>query len=342
MSIESEVFLRTHADFGKLQIYGFQIDGDVYLYSKNIMNDNFRVDIVIDKVGSVTGKIYDLQMQEEYISFRLKDNVGEFVGRVREEFKSILVDIRDKCFVKDYFMSAQANRITNLIQNTYHDAPEFLWSKFPGYGVFKNPDNHKWYAAILNVESSKIDKNSSGEVEIINVKLNEEKIPKLLMKKGFYPSYHMNKKNWVTIILDNTIGDEEILGYIQESHGYTESPAEWIVPANSKYFDIIDHLKNTDTVIWKQTNDVKIGDIVYLYVGVPYSAILYKLAAMEVNIPYEYKDQYITMRRAMKLKLLKRYGREEFPLERLKEYGVKAVRSARSMPEKLSKELNRS
>ena len=79
MSIESEVFLRTHADFGKLQIYGFQIDGDVYLYSKNIMNDNFRVDIVIDKAGSVTGKIYDLQMQEEYISFRLKDNVGRCV-----------------------------------------------------------------------------------------------------------------------------------------------------------------------------------------------------------------------------------------------------------------------
>lgn len=109
------------------------------------------------------------------------------MGRVREEFKSILVDIRDKCFVKDYFMSDQANRITNLIQNTYPDAPEFLWSKFPGYGVFKNPDNHKWYAAILNVESSKIDKNSSGEVEIINVKLNEEKNTQIADEKGVLP-----------------------------------------------------------------------------------------------------------------------------------------------------------
>ena len=31
----------------------------------------------------------------------------------------------------------------------------------------------------------------------------------------------MNKKKWITIILDNTIEDEEIIAYIKESYNLT-------------------------------------------------------------------------------------------------------------------------
>lgn len=32
----------------------------------------------------------------------------------------------------------------------------------------------------------------------------------------------MNKKNWISIILDNTLSDDEIMSYIEESHRFTE------------------------------------------------------------------------------------------------------------------------
>ena len=32
----------------------------------------------------------------------------------------------------------------------------------------------------------------------------------------------MNKKNWLTIILDDTIPDTEILKYLEESYNYTK------------------------------------------------------------------------------------------------------------------------
>ena len=73
----------------------------------------------------------------------------------------------------------------------------------------------------MNISIGKISQ-GDYEVEIINVKLNEEKIKKLLKQKGFYQAYHMNKKNWISIILDNTLSDDEIMTYIEESHRFTE------------------------------------------------------------------------------------------------------------------------
>ena len=74
----------------------------------------------------------------------------------------------------------------------------------------------------MNLKRGKIENNDNIEkVEVINLKLSEEKISQLLNKKGFYKAYHMNKKKWITIILDNTIEDEEIIAYIKESYNLT-------------------------------------------------------------------------------------------------------------------------
>lgn len=69
----------------------------------------------------------------------------------------------------------------------------------------------------MNIDKSKITKGSK-EVEIINLKIPEEEIKTLLTKKGYYEAYHMNKKYWLTIILDDTLPDEEIIKYIDISY----------------------------------------------------------------------------------------------------------------------------
>lgn len=66
------------------------------------------------------------------------------------------------------------------------------------------------------------DSDNMEEVEVINLKLNEDTITNLLNKKGYYKAYHMNKKKWITIILDDTVKDEEIIFYIQESYNLTQ------------------------------------------------------------------------------------------------------------------------
>ena len=75
----------------------------------------------------------------------------------------------------------------------------------------------------MNIDKSKLVESSTGEVEIIDIKLEPTEIEYLLKQNGFYPAYHMNKKNWITVILNNTISDEAIMGLIEKSYSYTWS-----------------------------------------------------------------------------------------------------------------------
>lgn len=53
MDIEKEIFKKTNVNFKLLEDYGFKKEQNVYKYSKNFMINNFRADILIDKVGNI-------------------------------------------------------------------------------------------------------------------------------------------------------------------------------------------------------------------------------------------------------------------------------------------------
>lgn len=339
MEIEQEIFKKSTIIYDKLIPYGFEKKDDSYFISKKIIDDSFEIRVEISS-GIVKGKIYDLSFNEEYTNYRTENQTGKFVGKIREEFIRFLKDIRESCTDTNYFLSTQANRIAGEIIKKYHDIPQFPWEKFPEYGVFKNPANDKWYGLIMNINKSKIGEGDE-EVDVINVKLEESKIKELLGKSGFYKAYHMNKENWITILLDDTVKDEEILGYLEESHQFTEQSNEWLIPANPKYYDVIHCFADADTMIWKQSNHMNVGDFVYLYVAAPYSCVLYKCQVLEVDIPYEYADNNLSMSKVMKIKLLKKFNQNQYTFDKLKEYGVKAIRGPRTIPKKLSEEMNR-
>lgn len=42
---------------------------------------------------------------------------------------------------------------------------------------------------------------------------------------------------------------------------------KWIIPCNVKRFNVIEHFKNNDTVVWKNSFTIHAGDIVYIYLG---------------------------------------------------------------------------
>ena len=336
MTIEEELFRRTKVDFDKISKYGFKKDKSLYKYSQNIMDNNFRVNVEINEDGIVKGTIFDLSFDEEYTNYRTEGNIGLFANRVKEEFESLLKDIKNKCFIKEWFIYEQSNRIAKAIKEKYGDDPEFEWEKFPGYAIFRNKDSQKWYGIIMNIDQNKLDQKANGEVEIINIKLEPSEIEALLKLDGFYPAYHMNKKSWISIILNNTVLDENIISLIDKSYSYTvinknEAKNEWIVPANPKYFDIDKALKESNTIIWKQSTDIKINDIVYLYVAEPYSSIMYKFKVKEVNIPYEYKDKNLKMQKVMKMDLITKYGKGKLSFNKLKDFGINAIRGPRYM-----------
>lgn len=222
MDLERNIFKKSKFIEEKLISYGFIKDKNKFLYKSFIMDNSFQIELSISHNQEITGKIYDLSFGAEYTTFRQENTIGEFASTIRAKYEELLNDIKQKCTITENFTSAQANRLTELIREKYADLPEFLWEDTPDCGIFRNKTSNKWYSAILTVNITKICPSTSDKVvEIIDIKVKPETVTKLLEKPGYYPAYHMNKKNWLTVILDDSLSDTEIMQLIVEGYELT-------------------------------------------------------------------------------------------------------------------------
>lgn len=247
--------------------------------------------------------------------------------------------------------------ILSYVKKEYGTISEHLWKSAPQYEVLRHKQRPgekkaKWYGLIMNVKRKALGLEGEEYVDILNVKCNPEIMNLLQMSEGYLPGYHMNKGSWITILLDGTVPLENIRQLIDESYcmtagskekkkGIRFGPKDWIIPANPKYYDLVQAFEENKIIDWKQSSDVHVGDMIYMYVAAPYSALMYKCKAVEVDIPYHFESDYLTVKKVMKIQLLCKYEADYMPFERLKnEYGIYAVRGPRSMPSSLKQELN--
>lgn len=112
----------------------------------------------------------------------------------------------------------QRESIIRYIQNAYGAEAEYLWADLPDCAVFRHPSSKKWFGIIMTVLPSKLSLDGDEPVSIINVKCDPVMTGSLLMEKGFFPAYHMNKNNWVSILLDGPVPDHQITFLLQVSY----------------------------------------------------------------------------------------------------------------------------
>ena len=99
-------------------------------------------------------------------------------------------------------------KLTVYIKEKYQAQEEHPWIKYPDYAVFRHSDNKKWFALVMKIPDRYLGLTGGQDVDVLNVKVDPVLIGSLLGEKGFYPAYHMNKANWITILPDEC-GDEE-------------------------------------------------------------------------------------------------------------------------------------
>lgn len=204
-------------DYKKLLDYGFKKEQNKYLYKEKIFNNQFE--IIVEVLNhSMTSKLIDAINKEEYILVDIKDSVGEFVGKVREEYYSIIQDIIDKCTNMNVFKSSEAKEIICYIKNKYQDELEYLWEKFPENAIWRNKQNNKWYGLILTIEENKLGIKGNKKIEIVDLRYPKDDIKNILDNKKIFKGYHMNKNNWITIKLDGSVTLKEIYNLIDISY----------------------------------------------------------------------------------------------------------------------------
>lgn len=94
----------------------------------------------------------------------------------------------------------------------------------------------------------------------MTVKVNPKDLPQLLQQEGIYPAYHMSKKNWISIILDDKVTDDKLWTLVTQSRQLVNpnglsnpnGPDYWVIPANLKYYDIDAEFAANDVILWTQ------------------------------------------------------------------------------------------
>lgn len=197
--------------------YGFTIENKSYIYKTSLFDNQFEAEIVISDEKSYS-KLIDLESKTEFILVDIENTQGEFVGKLKQEYDKIIEDIIAKCTDKEVFKNKQTKEIINYVSKKYNDKLEFLWEKFDNNAIWRNKQNNKWYGILLIIPENKLNMQSDKIIEVLDLRCQKEKVQEIVDNKKIFNGYHMNKKSWITIKLDNTIDTKTIYDLIDNSY----------------------------------------------------------------------------------------------------------------------------
>ncbi|MFT4452327.1 MmcQ/YjbR family DNA-binding protein [Parvimonas sp. G1425] len=196
--------------------YGFSKVGDYYILQSDIDMENFNVIVKIDKV-SFEVNVIELPFNEEYILFNVLDSKGKFVSKIRTKVNELIEDIVKNCFTSlDY-----RKLLLDYVREKYGTIPEEPWED-NNHATIKTSNSKKWYGIFMYLPYKTLGLDKSEKIDVLNIKLNPELIESLIDKKHFFPAYHMNKKYWITILLDSDMNMDLVKSLIDESFKLVE------------------------------------------------------------------------------------------------------------------------
>ena len=209
-----EIFKAYQFNSKKAKEYGFLEKQGVWTYSSTILQGDFLMKITVED-SDLTFQVFDQETGELYPQVHMESMRGTFVGTVREACLEVLYSIRKACFEVQEFLCPQTKRIMALVQEKYGNQLEYLWEKSPDTAVLRHEDNQKWYAILMRIPWDRLDKGREGLVEAVNLK--HDQVADLLSQMGIFPAFHMNKRYWISLPLDDTLTDEKVLGLFERS-----------------------------------------------------------------------------------------------------------------------------
>ena len=202
----------------KLLKYGFELTDGRYVYKTAIIDGQFRLTVVIDGDGEIATELYDTSAEDIYTLHLVDGAVGAFVGRVRTECEQAVIDVVQNCFDTDVFKQDFTREILSYAKAKYNDEPEYLWNDLPDAAVIRRKDTKKWYVLLMTILPKRLGLEGDEPIEIVDLRFDVDELLLKIDGTRYFPGYHMNKKHWITILLDGSVTLAEIQEYIDKSY----------------------------------------------------------------------------------------------------------------------------
>lgn len=196
--------------------YGFIREGNYYKLKKSLDDKDFYCVFVI------TNKIFDVRVfesdGEEYLPFYIKKNNGSYSAKIKEKVELLIADILFNCFQRTNIKE----QLIEYVKDKFQTIPEYPWKKDPTSATLKTANSNKWYGLIMNIPFQALKINKSGNIDVLNVKVDPDKINSLIDRIHYFPAYHMNKKHWLSIILDGDVDLDVVKELLTKSYKLVE------------------------------------------------------------------------------------------------------------------------
>lgn len=117
------------------------------------------------------------------------------------------------------FTGEQTKEVIRFVREEYGGELEFLWQD--ENAVWRNPTNRKWYGLLMRVRSEHLGLKGDEVREILVLRFEKGMAREFVASKnceGIRLAYHMNKDNWVTVVMDEGVATTEILGLVEQSY----------------------------------------------------------------------------------------------------------------------------
>ncbi len=113
------------------------------------------------------------------------------------------------------------DQLIAYIFDTYSTEPEYPW--MDENFIFRHSGNRKWFAVGMRIRYGTLGIAKDGLADIVDVKCGPFLMGAYRDQPGILPGYHMNKDNWITILLDGSADDGLIRELLQVSYDLTNN-----------------------------------------------------------------------------------------------------------------------
>jgi len=185
------------------------------VYRCGICDGQFLLTVTVED-GRVFTRLDDTESGEEYVLHLVGDACGAFTARVRAEYTAAIEEMFRACFVRGGGVELQG--LLRYAEAYYGDRPEFLWEKYPDTGVLRRGDTGKWDCVFLPAPKKALFGGGEGNLPVADFRIASEKIPAIFDGVGIFPAYHMNKKHWVSVMLDGSVSEKRMREFLDASY----------------------------------------------------------------------------------------------------------------------------
>lgn len=209
LKMKINVFDKYKCYIDQLLNYGFYKVGNTYIYEKELKDKSMYVRFEINE-SLFEIKVFD--DEDEYLPFNIKNTTSDYIIQIKNEVSIYLEDILKNCFESLNIK----NKLLDYVKDKYQSEPEYLWADTPNTCIVRT--NKKWYGIFMDIPYQSLQISKEGKIDVLNLKNDSQKIQDLIDHKHYFPAYHMNKKYWISILLDNYVNIEEVKKLIDESY----------------------------------------------------------------------------------------------------------------------------